>query len=423
MISKLFRRLSIAAAVAGALSILALDPVAEAQAQQTSQQQPRKRESRPPTRPASRPAPAADQSPEVSARQAIVVEVATGAVLFERNADARMPPSSMSKIMTAYLVFKALKEGRLSLEDMLPVSERAWRMQGSKMFVPLHGRVMVEDLLRGMIVQSGNDACIVLAEGLAGSEEAFAERMNDEGRRLGLTASNFRNSHGWPEPDHYMTARDIAILAQRLIADFPDYYKYYSQLNFTFGKDEKGAPIRQGNRNPLLYKNLGADGVKTGHSEAAGYGLAASAIRDGRRIIMVLNGMPSLKVRAEEAERLLEWAYREFNNFTLFKAGQPVERADVWLGHQPWVQLVAANDLTLTLPRRARQQLKATAVYDAPIPAPIARADTLGKVVVTAPGIEPAELPLVADSDVPRLGPAGRLVSALGYLLWGGGKK
>jgi len=357
---------------------------------------------------------------QTEARYGIVVDFQTGKVLFEKDADARMPPASMSKVMTAYMVFKALRDGRISLEDKLPVSERAWRIQGSKMFVPLGGHVKVEDLIRGMIVQSGNDACIVLAEGLAGSEEAFAEQMNQVARQIGLTGSNFRNASGWPNPDHYMTARDLAILADRLIRDFPEYYKYYAEKEFTFGTDAKGTPIRQGNRNPLLYKNIGADGIKTGHTEAAGYGLMASAVRNGQRIIMVLSGMSSMRSRAEESERVLNWAYREFGTYALFKAGQPVESVDVWLGDQPTLQIVAPKDLFVTLPRRIRPQMKVTAVYDGPVPAPIRKGDEVGRLIVTAPNMEPVEMPLVAAADVNRLGFTGRIGAAFNYLVWGG---
>lgn len=366
---------------------------------------------------------ATPQTPATTAQQAIIVDYQTGAVLFEKNADERMPPSSMSKIMTSYLVFKEIKEGRLSLQDELPVSEKAWRIQGSKMFVPLGGKVKVEDLIRGMVIQSGNDACVVLAEGIAGSEESFAERLNEEARHLGMTASNFRNSSGWPDPDHYVTARDLAILAIRVIKDFPEYYKYYSEKEFTYGTDQKGAPIRQGNRNPLLYKNTGADGIKTGHTEAAGYGLTASAIRDGRRIVMVLNGLPSMKSRGEESERLLDWAFREFGTYQITKAGQVMDKVDVWLGEQESVQLAAARDLVVTLPRRARSQLKVTTAFDAPVPAPIKKGTELGKLVITAPGIEPIEAPLVAESDVAKLGFTSRIAAAVSYLVWGNGKK
>jgi D-alanyl-D-alanine carboxypeptidase (penicillin-binding protein 5/6) len=378
------------------------------------------------------PAPAQQQAPQAeataqtlqtTARQAIIIDYQTGAILFEKNSDERMPPSSMSKIMTAYMVFKEIKEGRLTLQDEFSVSEKAWRIQGSKMFVPLGGKVKVEDLLRGMIIQSGNDACIVLAEGIAGSEQAFAERMNEEAKRIGLTGSNFRNASGWPDPEHYMTTRDLATLSIRLVKDFPEHYKYYAEKDFTYGTDEKGAPIKQGNRNPLLYKNTGADGIKTGHTEAAGYGLTASAVRENRRVVMVLNGMPSMKNRAEESERLLDWAYREYGTYHVAKAGQVMDKADVWLGEQESVQLVAARDLFVTLPRRARSQLKVTTAFDAPVPAPVKKGSEVGKLVVTAPGIEPIEAPLVAESDVNKLGFTGRIAAALSYLVWGNGKK
>jgi D-alanyl-D-alanine carboxypeptidase (penicillin-binding protein 5/6) len=411
-----FRNVACAAIAAIAAVALAV-PAADAQQRQ------RARQASPAAQQQATQAETTSQTLQTTARQAIIIDYQTGAVLFEKNADERMPPSSMSKIMTAYLVSKEIKEGRLSLEDEFSVSEKAWRIQGSKMFVPLGGKVKVADLLRGVIVQSGNDACIVLAEGIAGSEQAFAERMNEEARRIGLIGSNFRNASGWPDPDHYMTARDLATLSIRLITDFPEHYKYYSEKEFTYGTDEKGTPIRQGNRNPLLYKNTGADGIKTGHTEAAGYGLTASAVREGRRTIMVLNGMPSMKNRAEESERLLDWAYREYGTYHVAKAGQVMDKADVWLGEQESVQLVAPQDVFVTLPRRVRSQLKVTTAFDAPVPAPVTKGSEIGRLVVTAPGIEPIEAPLVAEADVNKLGLTGRIAAALSYLVWGNGKK
>jgi D-alanyl-D-alanine carboxypeptidase (penicillin-binding protein 5/6) len=281
---------------------------------------------------------------DTQARNAIVVDFETNATLLDKGADQRMPPASMSKIMTAYVVYDALKKGKLSLEDMLPVSERAWRTGGSKTFVPYPGRVKVEDMIRGMIVQSGNDACIVLAEGIAGSEAAFVQMMNDKAKEIGLEHSHFANVSGLPDPDEYVTARDLALLARRLITDFPEYYHYDAEKEFTFNG------IKQGNRNPLLYKDLGADGMKTGHTDEAGYSLTGSAIRDGRRIIMVLGGLPSGKARAQESERLLEWAFREFNDYRLFKAGETVDQADVWLGEQAKVPVATQKDVVVTLP-------------------------------------------------------------------------
>lgn len=429
MTARLMFVLAIIVALAAGMS---LGGTGQAMAQRNAA--PAAEQKKPAKKPAHKPAPAdpvapagaeaaPGAGPDTKARQAYIVDFQTGTVLLDKNADERMPPSSMSKVMTAYLVFKALKEGRLKLTDDLPVSEKAWRIQGSKMFVDLNSQVKVGDLLQGMIVQSGNDACIVLAEGLAGSEEEFAERMNAEAKRLGLNGSHFRNASGWPDPDHYVTAHDLAVLARHLITDFPEYYHYYSQLTYTYGQDQQGKPITQGNRNPLLYKSLGADGLKTGHTDAAGYGLMASAIRDGRRVIMVLNGLPSIKARAEEAERLIEWAFREYANYTLFHPGDKIEVADVWLGDQAVVPLTAANDLIVTLPRRARPQLKVRVVYDAPIPAPIAKGQRIGSLVVEAPGREPAELPLVAGADVPRLGFAGRIPAAASYLIFGSGHK
>lgn len=394
--------------------------IASEAAGQTQRQQAPARPARPPAatpaKPAAGPAVSDRLYPtiETIAKQAIIVDPTTGAVLLEKNADQIMPPSSMSKIMTAYVVFSRLREGSLSLTDTLPVSERAWRTGGSKMFVSVNTRVKVEDLLRGMIVQSGNDASVVLAEGLAGTEEAFAEVLTRKGREIGLRNSVFKNASGLPDPDHVMTARDLTVLAWRLIEDFAEYYHYDAELDFSYNG------IKQGNRNPLLYRNLGVDGLKTGHTEAAGYGLTASAVRDGRRLIMVLNGLPSIRSRSEESERLLEWAFREFANYSLAKADATVETADVWLGKAATVPLVAPTDIMVTLPRRMRPQIKVSVVYDGPIAAPIAKGAEVARLVVSGPNLPaPMEHPLVAGADVGRLGFVGRVGNAAGYLLWG----
>jgi len=350
---------------------------------------------------------------DTQARNAIIVDYETGATLLDKGADQRMPPASMSKIMTAYVVYDALKKGKLSLEDVLPVSEKAWKTGGSKTFVPYPGRVKVEDLIRGMIVQSGNDACIVLAEGIAGSEAAFVQMMNDKAKELGLEHSHFANVSGLPDPDEYVTARDLALLARRLITDFPEYYHYDAEKEFTFNG------IKQGNRNPLLYKDLGADGMKTGHTDEAGYSLTASAIRDGRRIIMVLGGLSTGKARATESERLLEWAFREFNDYRLAKAGESMDQADVWLGEQAKVPVTTQRDVVVTLPRAARRGMKVTAHYDGPAHAPVAKGQVVGKLIVTAEGVDPVEFPLVAAQPVERLGTFGRVAVAAAYLVWG----
>jgi D-alanyl-D-alanine carboxypeptidase (penicillin-binding protein 5/6) len=350
---------------------------------------------------------------ESTAKQAFMMDFQTGTVLYAKEADAPMHPSSMSKLMTIYLIFERLKQGKIKLTDTLPVSERAWRMQGSKMFTPLNAQISIEDLLRGIVIQSGNDACVVIAEGLAGSEEAFAELMNKKAKELGLAHSHFVNSTGWPDPNHMMTARDLAVLARRIIVDFPEDYHYFSEETFVFHG------IKQGNRNPLLYKDFGADGLKTGHTQDAGFGLTASTIRNGRRIIMVLNGLSSMQIRAEEGRRMMDWAYRETENVQIAKAGQKLEEAPVWMGEAATVPLALAGNYVVTLPRGARDALKAKAVFDAPVPAPIAAGQVLGKLVINAPDMPPIELPLVAGADVPRLGPVGRAFTGLRHLISG----
>jgi D-alanyl-D-alanine carboxypeptidase (penicillin-binding protein 5/6) len=280
--------------------------------------------------------------------------------------------------------------------------------------VPIGGRIKIDDLLKGVIIQSGNDACLVLAEGLAGSEEAFVALMNQKAKDIGLQDSHFANVDGLPNPDHWMTARDLATLSIRTIKDFPEYYHYYSQMEYEFNN------IKQGNRNPLLYKGGGADGLKTGHTDEAGYSLTASVKRDDRRIVLVMGGLPTMKARAQESERLIEWAFREFNNYKLFSVGDKVEDAEVWLGAEPKVPLTVSRDLIVTLPRKARKDMKVTVEYDRPIPAPISQGQTVGKVVVTAPDLPPAEVPLVAAANVKRMDTIGRIATLAGYLMWGG---
>ena len=277
------------------------------------------------------------------AKQAILIDTTTDTVLMEKAADERMPTSSMSKMMTAYLVYDALRDGRITLDTKFPVSKKAWQTGGSKMFVQINDTIRVEDLLRGLLIQSGNDAAVVLAEGLAGSETAFADRMNEMAKKLGMNASHFVTSNGLPDPEHYSTARDLAILAERMISDFPQYYRYDGEREFTWNK------IKQGNRNPLLYRDMGVDGIKTGHTDSGGYGLTASGMRDDRRLILVVNGLPSMQSRADEGARLLEWGWSQFRLYPLFKAGATVDEATVWLGTEDKVPVTVAQDLAMTL--------------------------------------------------------------------------
>ncbi len=350
---------------------------------------------------------------ETSAKQAILIDDETGAVLLEKSAEVLMPPASMSKLMTAYMVFERLGEGSLQLDDTLRVSEKAWKMGGSKMFVRVDTRVTVEDLLRGVIVQSGNDASIVLAEGLASSEEAFALEMTRRAREIGLTDSVFTNSTGWPDPEHVMTSRDLATLARRVIHDFPQYYHSVAETSFTYNK------IKQGNRNPLVYRDAGADGLKTGHTAASGFGLVASAERNGRRLILVVNGLDSVNARSREAERLLDFGFREFKNYELFGERETVDVAPVWLGEEDTVPLVLEEPLTITLQRKARRAMKVAVEIDGQIPAPIKKGDRVATLVITAPDTETIERPLFAAQDVNRRGLFGRVTAAVSYLVFG----
>lgn len=335
---------------------------------------------------------------ETLARQAIVIDYDTGAVLLAKNADEKMPTSSMSKVLTAYVVFDALKKGKISLDDRMVVSEKAWSTQGSKMFVELGGQISVDDLVHGVIIQSGNDATIVLAEGLAGTEEAFADAMNKTAAELGMKNSHFTNASGLPDPQHYSTARDLAVLGRALVHDFPEYYKIYSEKEFVYNG------IRQGNRNPLLYANVGGDGIKTGHTEDAGYGLIGSGVENGRRVVFVVNGLSSMKERAEEAVKLLTWGLRRFENKKLIKTGEPIEQANVVLGQKSTVPLVPGNDVTVTLPKLAGHNIKISVKYKSPLVAPLKKGQEAGRVIVEVPDLAPIEAPLLVGEDVAELG-------------------
>jgi len=350
---------------------------------------------------------------ETSAKQAILIDINTNSVLFSKNADQAMTPSSMSKIMTIYQLFERLKDGGLSLTDTFRVSEKAWRKRGSKMFVGLKSRVKIEDLIRGIIVQSGNDAAIVVAEGISGSEDSFANSLNVTARKLGMLNSNFLNASGWPDPGHETTARDLAILTRATINNFPEFYHYYNEKIFTYNG------IKQGNRNPVIYRNIGADGLKTGHTEAGGYGLTASAERNNRRLILVINGLPSKKLRSSESERLLDWGFREFDNYTLFKRGQTVSKVKVWMGNRGSVPLLIEKDLVLTLNRKARKNMKVKVIMQSPISAPIKKGSILAKLKIEFPNQDSLELPLISGVSVGQLGLFSRLGKAVEYLLWG----
>ena len=334
------------------------------------------------------------------ARQAIIMEAETGAVLFQHNADELAPPASMSKLMTLAVVFKALRTGQVKLEDEFLVSVNAWRKGGapsgtSAMFVPVNTKEPLDQLLQGIIVQSGNDACIAIAEGMAGSEDAFAQLMTEEARKLGLENSTFRNATGLHDPEHLMSARELAMLARHLIRDYPDLYTRFAQREFPYRKH------RFYNRNPLLSLSLGVDGLKTGYVKEAGYGIVASAKQDSRRLIVVVNGLEREEERKSEAARLLEWGFKNTTEYTLFDVGEVVGSARVWGGSRMFVPLVGSNGVQIILPKLPpNQRLRAEIVYKSPLKAPIRKGDTVATLRVMTPAQAMNEVPLQAGEDV-----------------------
>jgi serine-type D-Ala-D-Ala carboxypeptidase (penicillin-binding protein 5/6) len=357
--------------------------------------------------------PALASIPESPAREAILLDVGTGTVLYEKHADQRTPTASMSKTITAYMVFEALKQGRLQLDQKIPISERAWKMQGSKSFVELGNSVKVEDLIRGMIIQSGNDATVALAEAVGGTEDGFASMATARAHELGMKESNFTNATGWPDPNHYSTARDLATLALHIMRDFPEYYHYYSEREFTYHG------IKQQNRNPLLSMNIGADGLKTGHTAENGYGLIGSAIQNGRRLLLVVNGLPDEKARADEAARLMQWGFSATATYPLVKKGDVLDEATIWLGQSKTVPLVIGQDVTLSMSREARRALKAEVVLQEPVPAPVLAGQELGKLRMTMPDGQRLEYPLTAKESVSALGFVSRLKAKFNHFVLG----
>lgn len=362
--------------------------------------------------------PVSAQALNTKADYALLMDMDTGVILFEKNADARMSPASMSKLMTALLAFEALDSGAIAEDDKFYVSDDAWKRGGagsggSTMFLKARSRVPVIDLLRGIIIQSGNDACIALAEGLAGSEAEFAEIMTERALDLGMTKTTFRNSTGWPDPEHKTTARDLALLAREIIGKHDKYYRLFSQRDFTWNN------IRQTNRNPLLYANIGADGLKTGHTNDSGYGLVASAEQNGRRLILVVNGLDSKRERAREARKLMTFGFRNFLNEPLVEAGTPIAELPVWHGDESVVKVTTAKRFDIITPRSGKRKMVATVTYEKPVLAPITTGDVLGRLKVTLPGLAPQEVDLVAAEDIGRGNIFGRAISSLIYLIVG----
>ena len=351
------------------------------------------------------------------AKQAYVTDFATGKVLFSKDADAPMKPASMAKIMTVFVAFQRIADGQLGMDDKFTISEKAWKKGGSRTFLEVGKTVSVRELLYGIIVQSGNDAAIVLAEGISGTEDAFAEEMNFWAKKIGMKNTNFRNSTGWPDPDLTTTAADLNIMSTELIRrfpadEYPDLYPIFAKREYTYNK------IRQPNRNPLLYGEAGADGLKTGHTKESGYGLVGSAERDGQRVIMVLNGMTSSRQRSDESRRLMDLIFREFKTYRFFDKGQPVDQANVWLGNATKVDLVLDAPLHMLLSYRERRDLKLSVQWLDPVPAPIEAGDQLGTLTVDIDG-DSRKLLLRAGQDIPVLGMFDRVSATMKYLIFG----
>lgn len=343
---------------------------------------------------------------ETGARAAIAVDHSTGMVMFEKNADVPLPTASMSKLMTLYMLFEAIRDERVTEETAFRVSRRAQSMGGSRMFAEAGTEVPVDALIHGIIVQSGNDACVVVAENLAGTEEEFARQMTRRARELGLENTTLKNASGWPEDGHEMSSRDLLKLARRIIDEFPQFYSYFAETEYTWNG------ITQNNRNPLLRLGIGADGLKTGHTEDAGYGLVGSAVQNGQRIVFVVAGLESASARAAESEAVVNWAFNSFDTVRFFDKGAEAAVADVWLGDQPSVPIVAPRDIQLLVPRMERDAMTARVVYDNPVEAPIAAGDPMGALFVEIPGREELRFELVAGADIGRGGLMTRIEAA-----------
>ncbi|MGJ8627377.1 MAG: D-alanyl-D-alanine carboxypeptidase family protein [Sulfitobacter sp.] len=353
---------------------------------------------------------------DTRATSAYIVDQTTGTVLLAKNADTPLPPASMSKLMTLYMAFEAIKDGRLSLNEKLPVSSHAMAYGGSTMFLDTTDRVRVEDLLRGIIVLSGNDACAVIAEALSpdGTESGFARLMTQRAQKLGMTNSTFANSNGWPQAGHRMSMRDLALLATRLIEDYPQFYPLFAEKEFTF---DGRAPQNKSNRNPLLGLGIGADGLKTGHTSEAGYGLVGSAKQGDRRVIFVISGLDSAQARAQESEAIVNWAFRQFSQRSLSSEGTKIADAPVWMGEEPSIGLNVAQDISVLLPVLGGDEVPSEVVYTGPFKAPITKGDALAELILKPEGLPETRVQLVADRDIARGGFVARVTTAATYLL------
>ncbi len=348
------------------------------------------------------------------AEYATVVDLDTEAVLYSKNANSKIYPASMSKLMTLYILFEEIQNGTLSLESKLNVSEKAWRKGGSKMFLEADDEVSVNEILKGIIIQSGNDACIVVAENISGDEDSFADLMNEKAKELGLENSNFTNSTGWPDDNHYMTVSDLAKLSARIIKDFPEFFHLFKEKSFTYNN------ISQNNRNPLLFSYKFADGLKTGYTEASGYSLAATALKNKRRLILIVSGLNSEKERRQETQKLFEWAYKNFVNIKLFDKSDVVQQVDVWIGKKAITDLYSDQDIFFTIKKKDKNKILAKVVFNNPIVAPIDLNTAYGKVIISDTVKGTIEYPLYAKEKINKAGFLKKITTALSYLIFGG---
>ena len=349
---------------------------------------------------------------ESIAKTALVIDLSTNEILLEKNSTEKTYPSSMTKMMTALVAFEKIKDGSLSLDQEFLISKKAWKMGGSKMFIEVDKRVSVYDLLLGVVVQSGNDASIAIAEGISGSEEIFAIEMNNLGKKIGLTGSNFTNSSGWPDDNHYTTAEDLAKVAQYTIQNHYELYQMYKISDFTYNG------IKQDNRNPLLYTFEGADGFKTGYTEAAGYGLVGSAERGDRRLILVLNGLESSKSRAQESLRLMDWGFNNFQLVDFYKKNEVIQEVDTWLGKEDKVDLVALEDISVSIPKAQLSSAKVTVLVEEPIATPIKIGDQIAKLQISFADKQ-VDFPLYSGEDIDQKNFFSRIFSAIYYIILG----
>ena len=350
---------------------------------------------------------------DTKAEQAIVMDFDTNEILFEKNSNSKTPPASMTKIMTVYAAFDRLKNTDLSINNECTVSAKAYKMGGSRTFLEIDDKVSIDDLLKGIIIQSGNDASVALAECLAGTEEDFAKLMNVYAKRLGMNNTNFINSSGWPEDDHYSTVYDLAILSNAVIREFPDLYLYFADEEFTYND------IKQPNRNKLLSSVQGADGLKTGFTKASGWGIAATAKREDRRITVVINGTNSSRSRMNESANLINWAFSQTSQKELVREGQVIAQVDVWLGNKPRVNLISSKKVVSTLSFDQLQLIKSSIQYKKPLDAPILKGNSYGKLLISIEGKPNIEIDLVAEEDVGTINPILKIFAALKYLIFG----